>query len=128
MKRLNRYLEPFIAVALVFLGSCSSISMDDLQPVERGMSTNDLFLMLERNAYKVFAAIDPEDGLEYQVRIFFMVTGTQTYDCDSWKGDVWIPQTCTHAVHEDFAFLSFSKAHSPFGDFFTNLPALMTNP
>ena len=97
-------------MALVFLGSCSSITMDGLQSVERGMSTNDLFLMVERNAYKVFTVIDPEDGLEYQVRIFFMVTGTQTYDCGSWIGDVWIPQECTHAVHEDFAFLFFQDS------------------
>jgi hypothetical protein len=84
--------------------------MDGLQSVERGMSTNNLFPMLERNAYKVITVIDPEDGLEYQVRIFFMVTGTKTFDCGSWIGDVWIPRTCTHAVHEDFAFLFFEDS------------------
>lgn len=110
MRRLSRYLEPSIAVALIFLGSCSSISMDNLGSIQQGMSTNDLFLMLGRNAYKVFTVIDPEDGLEYHVRIYFMVTGTQTYDCGSWIGDVWIPQECTYDVHEDFAFLFFEDS------------------
>jgi hypothetical protein len=110
MRKLSRYLEPSIVVALFFLGSCSSIGMDDLQFVERGMSTNDVFLMMERNAYKVFTVVDPEDGLEYQVRMFYMVTGTQTYDCGSWIGGVWIPQECTYSVHEEFAFLFFEDS------------------
>jgi len=107
MKKFLRYLEPSIVVALVFLGSCSSIIMDELQFVERGMSTNDLFQMLGRNAYNVFTVVDPEDGLEYQVRIFYMVTGTYTtYDPGYYIGDKYIPGGYeTYSVHEDFAFL-----------------------
>lgn len=110
MKKFLRYLELSIAVALVFLGSCTTpFSWDNLQVVEQGMSAHDLWLMLG-NAYKVFTVVDPEDGLEYQVRIFSRPTGTYTYDCGSWIGDVWIPQECTAHHHEDFAFLFFEDS------------------
>jgi hypothetical protein len=86
--------------------------MDKIQFVERGMSSKSLPSMLEANAYTVFTIVDPEDGLEYQVHMFFMQTGTvTTYNPGYWTGEVYIAGSWeTSAVGESFAFLFFEDS------------------
>jgi hypothetical protein len=86
--------------------------MDKIQFVERGMSSKSLFSLLEVNAYTVFAVVDPEDGLKYQVQMYYMETGTVTaYDGGYWIGDVYVfPETRTEPVHESYAFLFFEDS------------------
>jgi hypothetical protein len=86
--------------------------MDKIQFVERGMSPKSLFSLLEVNAYTVFTVVDPEDGLKYQVRMFYMVTGTVTVTTGGYYiGDEYIfPETRTEPVHESFAFLFFEDS------------------
>ena len=109
MKKFIRYLERSAFVVLVFLVSCvsSDITMDRIQFVEQGISSSNLSSILERKPYKVLTVVDPEDGLEYQVHIFAMQTGTETFIHTYQIGDVWYSEEIISAVYEEFAFLFF---------------------
>lgn len=112
MRKLNTYLEPAVVVVLVLLVGCiaSDITMDKIQFVERGMSSSSLSSMLERNPHKVLTIVDPKDGLEYQVHIFLMQTGTETFTHTYQLGDVWYSEQIISAVYEEFAFLFFKDS------------------
>jgi hypothetical protein len=97
---------------MVLLVNCTNITMDKIQFVERGMSSKRLLTMLEATAYTVFTVVDPEDGHEYQVQMFFMEIGTVTnYEPGYFIGDEYMPGfTYTSAAHESFAFLFFEDS------------------
>ncbi len=75
--------------------------MDNINLVERGMSSERLSAMVGRNPTRVVNFIDPHDGLEYHVRIFPMQTGTTSQYVYNQYGGI----TVILPVSEDFAFL-----------------------
>ncbi len=108
---LNRHLLFSIAVAQVFLGSCSSgIRMTQIEFVELGMSARDLFSITDQDPCQVFTIVDPQEKLEYEVRIFLMVTGAESSPSGLWTQGMYIPITYTFPVHETFAFLFFQDS------------------
>ena len=110
MRKIIRYLKGSIIVVLLFLVSCVPITMDQIQSIERGMSSSSFSSMVGTNPAKEFTVIDPRSGLEYQVYIFCMQTGTTTADFGYWVDNVYIPQIETVPVAEDFAFLFYKDS------------------
>ncbi len=99
-QKLNRYLSP--AILLLLLSGCAGpLTMDNINPVKRGMSPEMLSSMVERKPTKAADFIDPHDGLEYYVQIFPMQTGTTTIYIWNKHGGY----TSIVPVTEDFAFL-----------------------
>ena len=107
MRKLTRYLEASIAAVLLLLVGCAHpLTMNRIQFVEQGMSSNSLSSMVGQKPPKVFTVVDPVSGLEYQAHMFPMQTGTRTYQhsyTDS-EGNL-IVVTNTYPVADDFAFL-----------------------
>lgn len=113
MRKLSRCLEASIVLVLVLSVGCSSyhvITMNEIQFVEGGMSSSSLSSMVKGKPYKVFIVVDPNGGLEYQVHIFPMQTGSTTISSGYWIGNVYIAQVDTVPVSEDFAFLFFQDS------------------
>ncbi len=99
-RKVNRYLSP--AILLLHLSGCAGpLTMDNINLVERGMSSERLSAMVGRNPTRVVNFIDPHDGLEYHVRIFPMQTGTTSQYVYNQYGGI----TVILPVSEDFAFL-----------------------
>jgi hypothetical protein len=108
MRKLSRYLEASVVVVVVLLVSCGPLTMNKIEFVERGMSSNRLSSMVKGKPFKVFTVVDPEGGLEYEAHMFYMQTGTKThYD----PGNKYISGRWeTSAVSESFAFLFFEDS------------------
>jgi len=99
-RKVNRYLSP--AILLLLLSGCAGpLTMDNINPVKRGMSPEMLSSMVERKPTKTADFIDPHDGLEYYVQIFPMQTGTTSQYVYNQYGGI----TVILPVSEDFAFL-----------------------
>ena len=110
MRKPSRCLEASIVLVLVLSVGCSPyhvITMNEIKFVERGVSSSSLSSMVKGKPYKVFIVVDPKDGLEYQVHMFSMKTGSKTVSSGYWIGNVFMTHIDTVPVSEDFAFLFF---------------------
>ena len=113
MIRLLKYPELCFAVLpLLLLGCAGPITMNKIQHIERGIHSDSLSSMVERKPARVFTVVDPENGLEYQVQIYPMQTGTETHYVPGYYiGDVYyFGGYETYSVNEDFAFLFFEDS------------------
>lgn len=61
--------------------------------------------MVGQKPAKVFTVNDPDGGLEYQVQIFPMQTGTATTYSSIYVEGTYIPISTSYPVSEDYAFL-----------------------
>lgn len=93
------------AMLLLLVGCASHLTMNKIQFVERGMATNSLSSMVEREPAIVFTVVDPEVGLEYHVQIFPMHTGTATVYYSIYSEGMIIPFPIAYPVSEKFVFL-----------------------
>jgi hypothetical protein len=86
--------------------------MDKIQFVERGMSYKSLLSVLETYPFSFYTVVDPEDGIEYQVKWFPMETGTTlTYNPGYHIGDEYILGGLEEtAATEIYAFLFFEDS------------------
>lgn len=95
-----------LSVLLLFMWGCvSPITMNRIQFVELGMSSNQLSSMVGQKPTKVFTVVDREGGLDYQVQIFPMQTGIATTDFVIYSEGTYVPVWVDNLVAEDFAFL-----------------------
>ncbi len=73
-RALRRSLEASILLFLLW-GCAQHLYMDEIELVERGMSSESLSSAVGREPNKVCTFIDPQDGSTYHVEIFPMLTG-----------------------------------------------------
>lgn len=80
--------------------------MNKIQHVERSMPSNELATMVGQKPARVFSVVDPEDGLEYQVQIFPMQTGTYTAVTHGKYHNYYH----TYPVTDDYVFLYYKDS------------------
>ncbi len=108
MENIGRTLSRSLgtAILLFLLWGCSlfygPLTMDQVTLFEKGMSSESLSAMVEREPGEVIKFVDPQDDSKYQLEIFPMETG-ETYPFYVWNkyGGSW----GTAAVTDDYLFL-----------------------
>ena len=79
MRGLLKHPElPLALLTVLLIGCAGPITMNKIQHIEQGMTSNSLSSMVERKPAREFMVVDPENDLEYQVKVYPMQTDTVT--------------------------------------------------
>ena len=79
MRTLLEHPALSFPLLLVLLVSCAGpLTMNKIQHIELGMTSDSLSSMVERKPARVFTVFDPENDIEYQVQVYPMQTDTVT--------------------------------------------------